>query len=35
MVENVHSHMYVFPNVERIFSAKSFNLENLYLLTNF
>jgi len=31
----VLSHMYVFPNVERIFIAKSFSLENLSLLTNF
>jgi len=28
-------HMYVFPYVERIFSAKSFSLENLSLPTNF
>jgi len=35
MVENVLSHKYVLPNVERIFSAKSCSLENLYLLTNF
>jgi len=27
--------MYVFPNVECIFSAKSFGLGNLSLLTNF
>jgi len=35
MVENVFSHTYVLPNVERIFSVKSFNLGNLFLLTNF
>jgi len=35
MVENVLSHTYVLPNVEDIFSAKSFILENLSLLTNF
>jgi len=27
--------MFVFPNVERIFSEKSFTLGNLPLLTNF
>jgi len=31
----VLSHMYVFPNVESISSAKSFSLGNLSLLTNF
>jgi len=38
IVENVRSlllHMYVFPNLERIFSAKSFSLGNLFLLINF
>jgi len=34
VVENVLSHMYVLPNVERIFSAKSFSFGNLSLLTN-
>jgi len=29
------SHMYVFPNGERIFIAKLFSLGNLSLLTNF
>jgi len=32
---HVRSHMYMFPKVERIFSAKSFSLGNLSLLTNF
>jgi len=32
MVENVNSHMYMLPNVERIFSAKAFS--SLSLLTN-
>ena len=27
--------LYVFPNVQRIFTAKSFSLGNLFLLTNF
>ena len=31
----VLSPMYVFPNVERIFIAKSFSLGNLSLLTNY
>ena len=31
----VLSHMYVFPNVKRIFSAKSFSLGKLSLLANF
>jgi len=35
MVENVLSHTYVLSNVECIFSAKFFSLENLSLLTNF
>jgi len=35
MVENVLSRTYVLPNVERIFSAKSFSLGNLSLLANF
>ena len=37
-VENVRglTHvLHVFPNVQRIFSAKSFSLGNLFLLTNF
>ena len=34
-VENVVSHMYVLPNIEFIFSVKSFNLGNQSLLTNF
>jgi len=37
-VENVRTltHvLYVLPNVQRIFSAKSFSLANLFLLTNF
>jgi len=33
--ENVLSYMHELPNVERIFSAKSFGLGNLSLLTNF
>jgi len=36
-VENVRAPthvLYVFPNVQRIFSAKSFSLGNLFLLTN-
>jgi len=36
IVENVRSlHVYVFPNLERIFSAKSFSLGNLFMLVNF
>jgi len=35
MLENVLSHTYVLPNVDRIFSAKSFSLGNLSYLTNF
>ena len=35
IAENVLSHIYVFPNIECIFSAKSFSLGNLSLLTNF
>ena len=32
MEENVFSHTYVLPNIERIFSAKSFSLGSLSLL---
>ena len=35
IVENVLSHTYVLPNIECIFSAKSFSMGNLSLLTNF
>jgi len=35
IVENALSHTHVFPNIECIFSAKSFSLGNLSLLTNF
>ena len=35
IVENVLSHTYVLPNIECVFSAKSFSLGNLSLLTNF
>jgi len=38
IVENVLSHTsytFVFPNIECMFSAKSFSLRNLCLLTNF
>jgi len=35
IVENVLSHTYVLPNIECIFSAKSFSLRNLSVLTNF
>jgi len=31
----MYSHTYVLTNTERIFSAKSFSLENLSFLTNF
>ena len=34
IVENVLSHTYVLSNIEFIFSAKSFSLGNLSLLTN-
>jgi len=34
MAENVLSHTYVLPNIECIFSAKSFPLGNLSLLSN-
>jgi len=35
IAENVPSYTYVFPNIESIFSVKSFSLGNLYLLINF
>jgi len=35
MVVNVLSHTCVLPNVESIFSAKSFSLGNLSFLNNF
>ena len=35
IVENITSHKYLVSNIECIFSAKSFNLGNLSLLTNF
>ena len=35
VVENVFSHTHMLPNIECIFSAKSFSLRNLSLLTNF
>jgi len=35
IADNVHSHTYVFSNIECIFSAKSFSLKNLSLLSNF
>jgi len=38
IVENVHGlllHIHVFPNLELIFSAKSFSSGNLFLLINF
>ena len=35
IVENVLSHTYVLPNIECMFSAKSFSLGNLSLLNNF
>jgi len=35
MAEKLLSHTYVLPNVEGNFSAKSFSLGNLSLLTNF
>jgi len=34
-IENVFSHTRVLPNIEGIFSAKSFRLGNISLLTNF